>query len=82
MLIEKLEMCCEQTVAGVWTTKSEEVLKSQGSSSSSFPTKMTSRAEAKHLFYDWNVSNVWKVVGIEMFEKNCKVLLQVFFLMF
>ena len=43
-------MSCEQTMAVVWT-KSEVVLKSQGSSSSSFSTKVTSKADAKNLFY-------------------------------
>ena len=37
----KLSMSCEQTVGGVWT-KIEEVLKSLGSKSSSYPTKVTS----------------------------------------
>ena len=44
-----LTMSCEHTVAGIWT-KSEEVLKSHGSSESSFSTKVTSRAEAKKLW--------------------------------
>ena len=38
-------MSCEPTLAGM-LTKSEEVLKSQGSSESSFSTKAKSRAEA------------------------------------
>ena len=41
-----LTMSCEPTLAGVGT-KSEEVLKSQGSNESSLSTKVTSRAEAK-----------------------------------
>ena len=41
-----LSMSYEPTVAGIWT-KSEEVLKSQGSSESLFATKVTSRAEAR-----------------------------------
>ena len=39
-------MSCEPTLAGMGT-KSEEVSKSQGSSESSFSTKVKSRAEAK-----------------------------------
>ena len=39
-------MSCEPTLAGMWT-KSEEVSKSQGSSESSFSTKVKRRAEAK-----------------------------------
>ena len=38
-------MSYEPTLAGMWT-KSEEVSKSQGSSESSFSTKVKSRAEA------------------------------------
>ena len=39
-------MSCEPTLPGM-LTKSEEVSKSQGSSESSFSTKVKSRAEAK-----------------------------------
>ena len=39
-------MSCEPTLAGMWT-KNEEVSKSQGSSESSFSTKVKSRAEAR-----------------------------------
>ena len=41
-----LSMSCEPTLAGM-CTKSEEVSKSQGSSESSFSTKVKSRAEAR-----------------------------------
>ena len=39
-------MSCEPTLAGMGS-KSEEVLKSQGCSDSSFSTKVKSRAEAR-----------------------------------
>ena len=65
----KLSMSSEQTVAGFWT-KSEEVSKSQGSRWSSFSTKVTSRAEAKHLLY----IEVFQTFEKELYHEICYVI--------
>ena len=62
-----LSLWCEQAVAGFWT-KSDEVLKSQSSSSSSFSTEVTSKAEAKNLFYIEMVQTFEKDVVLRIFS--------------
>ena len=59
----KVSRSCEQTVAGFWT-KSEEVLESLGSSSSSFSTKVTSK----------RMRRIWST--FEMFQTFEKLLYQ------
>ena len=79
----ELSMSWEPTLAGMWT-KSEEVLKSQGWSESSFSTKVKSRAEARVEKKLWlfQVSNIWKLevtfFASDNFSRGLKKILENF----